>query len=92
MTTKITASDVRRLSESGGVDATMIRWSDTGEVEIVPYALFNDISFDDRDREHSVILTRAALHSSQGDTDWDNATTEDYEAWAEMLMEDLKDA
>jgi hypothetical protein len=90
MATKITAGDVRRLNESGGVEATMVRWSDTGEVEPIPYVLFNDISFDDRDREHSIIISRADPHSL-GDADWDNAATEDYEAWAAALTETLSD-
>jgi hypothetical protein len=91
MATKITAGDVRRLNEAGGVGATMIRWSDTGEVETIPYVLFNDITFDDRDREHSIIISRADLQS-QGDTNWDDATDEDYAAWAEALTETLNDS
>ncbi len=89
--TRITADDVRRLNESGGVDATMIRWSDTGEVETLPYVLFGDISFVDRDREHEVVISRAELRC-QGDTDWDDATLGDYEAWAEALTETLNNA
>jgi hypothetical protein len=85
----ITASDIRRLNECG-VDAALVRWSDTGEVETVPCALFNDISFDDRYRDHEVVITRADLRAL-GNTDWDDATDEDYEVWAGALTENLND-
>jgi hypothetical protein len=89
-TITITAGDIRRLNECGA-DAALIRWADTEETEVLPCALFNDISFDDRHRDHEVVITRADLRAL-GNTDWDGATDDDYAAWAEALTETLNDA
>jgi hypothetical protein len=89
-TIAITAGDVRRLNECG-VDAALVRWADTGETAVLPSALFSDVSFDDRYRDHEVVITRAGLRAL-GNTDWDDATDDDYAAWAETLTETLNDA
>lgn len=81
----ITAADVEDLlSRHPRSDATMIRWSDTGEIENVAAVLFSDISYSERDREYETLATAADLRS-QGNWDADNPTQADYEAFAEQL-------
>ncbi len=86
--TRITADDIRALLDySPRADATLIRYQDTGEIDIVPAVLFSDISYSERDREYETIATAADLRS-QGDWDIENPTQADYDAFAEQLNED----
>jgi hypothetical protein len=82
----VTAEDVRELLESGSMDPTLVRWLDTGEVEVVAGVLFGDISYSNYDREHELIVTQQDLRST-GDFDSSNPTDEDCQALAEMLNE-----
>ena len=56
--TEITAFDVRELTEARKMQPTMIRWEDTKGIETIAYANFNDISFSERDRPHTVLANQ----------------------------------
>ena len=87
---QVTAEDVEDLlSRHPRSEATMVRWLDTGEIETVAAALFNDISSSNYTREYETISTAADLRS-QGDWDAENPTQDDYEAFAMQLNEAMR--
>jgi len=86
MATPITAALMRDLLASGAMNPTLVRWDDTDELAIVPGVLFSDISYADRARPHTAIVTQAEIQQGAlGDYDPDNPTDDDYAAMADML-------
>lgn len=83
---RVTADDVEELLTSGSMEPTLVRWADTGEVEVVAGVLFSDVSYVHYDREHEVIATATDLRA-QGDWDIEHPTADDFEAFAQMLNE-----
>lgn len=82
----ITADDVRDLLTSTIMEPTLVRWSDTLEIEVIAGVLLSDISYSNYNRFHEVLATADDL-CSQGDWDTDNPTAEDFEAFAQQLNE-----
>lgn len=83
-TRPVNPGDVEELLTSRSMEPTLIRWSDTGEVEVVSGVLFDDISYANRNREHQILATATDLRGA-GDWDTEHPTPADFEALAEYL-------
>ncbi len=81
---KITADDVMELANMHGYNPTMIRWDDTNEIEVIRYIAFNDISYEDRFRAHTIIATHDCIEAI-ADRLIDDMTGDDYIGIAECL-------
>lgn len=82
----VTVAAVRALLTSTGMEPTLVRWADSGDVEVVSGVLFTDISYSNYNREHEVLATPANL-KALGDWDTEHPTEDDYRAFAQMLNE-----
>ncbi len=56
--TEITAFDVKELAEARKMKPTLILWEDTKEIETTANVLFNDCSFSERVRLHTVLASQ----------------------------------
>ena len=58
---ELTGEIIEELYDSQSMSPALIQWTDTGEYEVVPLVLFNDISYCNRGREYELIITQEGL-------------------------------
>jgi hypothetical protein len=84
----VTIEDMRELLTSGYMDPTLVRWNDTGELEVVSGIDVYDGTYYGGTGEATatVIVSRAAVEGGcLGDYDVDAPTADDFAAMAEVL-------
>ncbi|MFH1602720.1 MAG: hypothetical protein ABIH03_02310 [Pseudomonadota bacterium] len=87
----ITADHIHELlTNRTYVEPTLLRFTDTGEVTIVPGPHLTDISWSERGREYEVVCTSADCSTIEG-IDIANLTDEMCAMLAAMLNDDAAD-